>query len=136
MGILEGKNVLITGVLTDPVLLAALFALKLLATGLTLGSGGSGGSGGAVTGTHFDLVLADDLESDATVYTASQRDKTKRWFRATVLPMLTRGGLIVTIGTSVARQLRRNTKMISPTSSTASPMVVNTARIERSMNTE
>jgi phage terminase large subunit-like protein len=57
------------------------------------------GSGGAVTGAHFDLVLADDLESDATVYTASQRDKTKRWFRATVLPMLTRGGLIVTIGT-------------------------------------
>lgn len=57
------------------------------------------GSGGAVTGAHFDLVLADDLESDTTVYTASMRDKTKRWFRATVLPMLTRGGLIVTIGT-------------------------------------
>jgi CIC family chloride channel protein len=34
---------LITGVLTDPVLLASLFVLKLLATGLTLGSGGSGG---------------------------------------------------------------------------------------------
>lgn len=57
------------------------------------------GSGGAVTGAHFDLVLADDLESDTTVYTASMRDKTKRWFRATVLPMLTRGGLIVTVGT-------------------------------------
>lgn len=57
------------------------------------------GSGGAVTGAHFDLILADDLESDTTVYTASMRDKTKRWFRATVLPMLTRGGLIVTIGT-------------------------------------
>ena len=57
------------------------------------------GSGGAVTGAHFDLILADDLESDTTTYTASQRDKTKRWFRATVLPMLTRGGLIVCIGT-------------------------------------
>lgn len=57
------------------------------------------GSGGAVTGAHFDLVLADDLESDTTVYTASMRDKTKRWFRATVLPMLTRGGLIITVGT-------------------------------------
>jgi len=57
------------------------------------------GSGGAVTGAHFDLILADDLESDVTCHTASQRAKTKRWFRATVLPMLSRGGLIAVIGT-------------------------------------
>ena len=57
------------------------------------------GSGGAVTGAHFDLVLADDLESDMSCHTASQRQKTKRWFRATVLPMLSRGGLIAVIGT-------------------------------------
>lgn len=57
------------------------------------------GSGGAVTGAHFDLILADDLESDVTCHTASQRQKTKRWFKATVLPMLSRGGLIAVIGT-------------------------------------
>ena len=57
------------------------------------------GSGGAVTGAHFDLILADDLESDVTCHTASARAKTKRWFRATVLPMLSRGGLITVIGT-------------------------------------
>ena len=57
------------------------------------------GSGGAVTGAHFDLILADDLESDISCHTASQRAKTKRWFRATVLPMLSRGGLITVIGT-------------------------------------
>ena len=57
------------------------------------------GSGGAVTGAHFDLVLADDLESDMSCHTAAQRAKTKRWFKATVLPMLSRGGLIAVIGT-------------------------------------
>lgn len=57
------------------------------------------GSGGAVTGAHFDLILADDIESDVTCHTLAQRNKTKRWFRATVLPMLSRGGLITVIGT-------------------------------------
>ena len=42
---------------------------------------------------------------------------------------------MVTSGTSMARQLRRKKKMMIATSSTASPMVVNTARMERSMNT-
>lgn len=57
------------------------------------------GSGGAVTGAHFDLILADDLESDMSCHTAASRAKTKRWFRATVLPMLSKGGLITVIGT-------------------------------------
>lgn len=57
------------------------------------------GSGGAVTGAHFDLILADDLESDMSCHTSAQRAKTKRWFKATVLPMLSRGGLIAVIGT-------------------------------------
>jgi phage terminase large subunit-like protein len=57
------------------------------------------GAGGAVTGAHFDLILADDLESDISCHTSASRAKTKRWFRATVLPMLSRGGLITVIGT-------------------------------------
>ena len=43
---------------------------------------------------------------------------------------------MVTSGIRVARKLRRNTKMISSTSNIASPIVVNTASIERSMNTD
>jgi hypothetical protein len=43
---------------------------------------------------------------------------------------------MVTSGISVARKLRRKKKMISSTSSIASPMVLNTASIERSMNTD
>ncbi|EXI67124.1 MAG: hypothetical protein AW08_02226 [Candidatus Accumulibacter adjunctus] len=43
---------------------------------------------------------------------------------------------IVTSGISVARRLRRKKKMISRTSSIASPMVLKTASIERSMNTD
>ena len=57
------------------------------------------GSGGAVTGAHYDLIMADDLETDLTCHTASQRQKTKRWFKGTVQPMLSRGGLMVCIGT-------------------------------------
>ena len=43
---------------------------------------------------------------------------------------------IVTIGMIVARRLRRKKKITSTTSRIASPMVVNTDLIERSMNTE
>ena len=40
---------------------------------------------------------------------------------------------MVTSGISVARKLRRKKKMIASTSRIASPMVLNTASIERSM---
>jgi len=43
---------------------------------------------------------------------------------------------MVTSGMSVARGERRKTKMIMATSRMASPMVVNTASMERSMKTE
>ena len=43
---------------------------------------------------------------------------------------------MVTIGMSVARNERRKKKITSTTSAIASTMVVNTAAIERSMNTE
>jgi phage terminase large subunit-like protein len=57
------------------------------------------GSGGAITGGHFDLILCDDLEDDRTTYTAGQREKTRKWWGGTVLPMLSRGGTIMVIGT-------------------------------------
>lgn len=57
------------------------------------------GSGGSLTGGHFDLILADDLEDDRTTYSASQRQKTKDWFRGTISPMLVPGGTMIVIGT-------------------------------------
>lgn len=57
------------------------------------------GSGGSITGGHFDLILCDDLEDDRTTYTAAQRAKTRSWWTGTVLPMLSRGGMICVIGT-------------------------------------
>jgi phage terminase large subunit-like protein len=57
------------------------------------------GSGGAITGAHFDIILADDLEDDDTVYSLTSREKTRRWFRGTVQPMLEPGGLMIVIGT-------------------------------------
>lgn len=57
------------------------------------------GSGGAITGGHFDLIIADDLEDDKTTYTENQRQKTRDWFRGTISPMLVRGGTMIVIGT-------------------------------------
>ncbi len=56
------------------------------------------GSGGAVTGGHFDIIIIDDLEDDKTCQSKTLRDKTKEWFRGTLEPMLTDGGLLVAIG--------------------------------------
>jgi len=57
------------------------------------------GSGGAITGGHFDLIICDDLEDDKTTYSQTLRDKTRQWFRATIGPMLVKGGLQLVIGT-------------------------------------
>ena len=57
------------------------------------------GTGGGITGGHFDLIVCDDLEDDRTTYSAAQRAKTRGWWRGTVLPMLSRGGTILVVGT-------------------------------------
>jgi len=57
------------------------------------------GTGGGITGGHFDLILCDDLEDDRTVFSAAQRAKTRNWWRGTMLPMLSKGGTIMVIGT-------------------------------------
>ena len=41
----------------------------------------------------------DDLEDDRTTYSAAQRQKTRAWWRGTVIPMLARGGTFVVVGT-------------------------------------
>ena len=57
------------------------------------------GAGGAVTGGHFDLILADDIQDDKNTYTQGVRRKTREWWAGTVGPMLSRGGASITIGT-------------------------------------
>lgn len=50
------------------------------------------------TGMHPDVIIMDDLVSEATVTTAEQRNKTKTHYRFS-LSLLERGGLQVVIGT-------------------------------------
>jgi len=57
------------------------------------------GSGGAVTGGHFDVILADDVEDDRTTFSANQRAKTRDWFKGTLGPMLVRNGVQIVVGT-------------------------------------
>lgn len=57
------------------------------------------GAGGAVTGGHFDLIIFDDVETPERCNTAALRKATREWYSGTVLPMLTRGGMLLVIGT-------------------------------------
>ena len=57
------------------------------------------GAGGAVTGGHFDLIIFDDVETPERCNTAALRKATREWYSGTIVPMLTRGGMLLVIGT-------------------------------------
>lgn len=57
------------------------------------------GAGGAVTGGHFDVLVLDDVDDDKTTYTAGVRRKTREWLSGTIQPVLTRGGVMLVVGT-------------------------------------
>jgi len=57
------------------------------------------GAGGKITGGHFDVIIADDLEDDKNTATAGERAKTKRWFVGTLQPMLEPGGTEIAAAT-------------------------------------
>ena len=57
------------------------------------------GAGGAVTGGHFDVLVLDDVDDDKTTYTAGVRRKTREWLSGTIQPVLTRGGVMIVVGT-------------------------------------
>jgi len=63
-------------------------------TVIAIGAGGKG-----VTGAHPSLLICDDLEDKDSVMTAALREKTKMWFKGTLLPTLMPGGTLVAIGT-------------------------------------
>jgi len=54
-------------------------------------------------GDRPDLILVDDLENDDLVASFERRQKLRRWFRATIIPMLSPGGRIVVLGTILHR---------------------------------
>lgn len=57
------------------------------------------GIGGAVTGAHVDIIILDDVEDSTTANSDALRRRSKEWLNGTLLPILNRGGLLLTIGT-------------------------------------
>ena len=54
---------------------------------------------GAITGAHFDLIIADDVIDDENVKTQKRRDSVYTWFKKTVEPLLEPNDKIYVVGT-------------------------------------
>ena len=54
---------------------------------------------GAVTTGHYDVIIADDLINFDNSRTEGQRERSKEWFKTTMLPTLLPGGEIHCLGT-------------------------------------
>jgi len=54
---------------------------------------------GAVTTGHYNLIIADDLINFDNSRTEGQRERSKEWFKTTLLPTLLPGGEIHCLGT-------------------------------------
>lgn len=54
---------------------------------------------GAVTTGHYDMIIADDLINFDNSRTEGQRERSKEWFKTTLLPTLLPGGEIHCLGT-------------------------------------
>lgn len=57
------------------------------------------GIGGATTGAHVDVIILDDVEDSTTANSEALRRRSKEWLGGTLMPILNRGGLLLTIGT-------------------------------------
>lgn len=57
------------------------------------------GIGGATTGAHVDVIILDDVEDSTTANSDALRRRSKEWLGGTLMPILNRGGLLLTIGT-------------------------------------
>ena len=57
------------------------------------------GIGGAITGAHVDMIILDDVEDSITAASDAMRRRSREWFGGTLMPILNRGGLMLTIGT-------------------------------------
>ena len=54
---------------------------------------------GGITGSHFDLIIADDLIDDESTRTKSRMDNVEKWFKGTVEPLLEPQGRMIVVGT-------------------------------------
>lgn len=60
------------------------------------------GATGALTGKHFDIIIADDITDFESSRTELQRTKLSEWYRTSLLPSLEPGGQLVVLGTRYA----------------------------------
>ena len=58
-----------------------------------------GAYSGAVTGGHFNVIIADDLANFDNSRTEAQRERMKEWFKTSLMPTLIPGGEIHCLGT-------------------------------------
>lgn len=54
---------------------------------------------GAVTGSHYEYILIDDLIDDENTRTAYMMEQVSNWFKGTVSPLLEPNGTMIVIGT-------------------------------------
>lgn len=54
---------------------------------------------GSITGSHFDIIIADDLIDDESTRTKQRMENVHSWFQGTVEPLLEPWGRIIVVGT-------------------------------------
>lgn len=54
---------------------------------------------GSVTGSHFDVIVADDLIDDESTRTKQRMENVHQWFQGTVEPLLEPDGRMIIVGT-------------------------------------
>lgn len=54
---------------------------------------------GSITGSHFDVIIADDLIDDESTRTRQRMDNVYQWFQGTVEPLLEPWGRMIVVGT-------------------------------------
>lgn len=54
---------------------------------------------GSITGSHFDVIIADDLIDDESTRTRKRMDNVHQWFQGTVEPLLEPWGRMIVVGT-------------------------------------
>lgn len=54
---------------------------------------------GSITGSHFDVIIVDDLIDDESTRTRKRMENVHQWFQGTVEPLLEPWGRMIVVGT-------------------------------------
>lgn len=57
------------------------------------------GVNGSIVGSHYNLIILDDIIDDRNSKTQHKRNEILQWYRKSLKPMLMKGGKIISIGT-------------------------------------